>query len=91
MDLSKLPPGIPLSMIPAGQAPNGTMSNFVDPPSLKTPTLVVAIVLMFIATLCVVMRLADRLGEKKLGVEDILVGLALLISFAYMSSVFACK
>jgi hypothetical protein len=89
MDMSMIPPGADLSLIPAGMPPNGTMPNFIDPPSLKIATLGVAIPLMIIATLCVVLRLAERLREKKVGAEDIFAIFALLISYAYMGSVFA--
>lgn len=86
-----IPPGTDLSLLPAGNPPNGTISNLVDPPSLKLTTLAVAVVLMTIASIFVVTRVIERLREKKLGVEDVFVGLALLISFVYMGSVFACK
>jgi hypothetical protein len=75
---------------PALVAPTDTLPNFVNPLSLKTATLAADIVLIAVALLFVVLRLDERICEKKFGLEDVFAGLALFISFVYIGAVFAC-
>ena len=71
MDLSQLPPGIPLSQIPAGRPPPGTLPNFTNPETLRNPVIVVNALLLTVATLTVCLRLYTRkFIVQALGAED---------------------
>ena len=49
-----------LAKIPAGSPPPGIKSNFIDPPSLRTPVFAVNAILLFLATVVVSLRIYTK-------------------------------
>ncbi|MCJ1315795.1 hypothetical protein MMC15_001115 [Xylographa vitiligo] len=73
-----------LSMIPALAPPPGTTSNFVNPPSLATSTIVCSTIFLALATAFVLVRLyANFRITHSIGWDDGAATLALLGSISY--------
>ena len=69
--MDSLPPGIPLSEIPAGPPPPGVIPNLLDPPDLVTATLTVGAIIIILTTCFTVLRVAaNSTGGHKLGLSD---------------------
>lgn len=68
MASSLIPPGVDLCAIPAGVPPDGQLPNFVNPPSLKTTTIVVAVLMTVWALTFVVVRII--VNRRKLSWSD---------------------
>lgn len=66
-----IPPGADLSKIPLLPNPDGSPSNFDDPPNLTTETYSVTILLMVISTVILPLRLhANFKTYRKLAIDD---------------------
>ena len=70
-DMDSLPPGVPLSEIPAGVPPPGIIPNLIDPPSLVAATLAVGTIIILLTTSFTVLRIiSNSTGGHKLGLSD---------------------
>ena len=66
-----LPPGVPLSQIPATVPPAGVLPNFVDPPSLLPATIGVSTVMVALTLFFVAIRVFLALQSKhKLAMDE---------------------
>ena len=71
MDPSQLPPGADLAQIPAGRPPPGTISNFINPVTLKDPIVAINVIFLTVATLFVSLRIYTRkFLNRTIGSED---------------------
>ena len=69
--MDSLPPGVPLSEIPAGIAPPGVVQNLIDPPNLAAATLAVGSIIVILTTSFTALRItANSTGGHKLGLSD---------------------
>ncbi|KAI9792568.1 MAG: hypothetical protein M1816_002088 [Peltula sp. TS41687] len=81
MDLSKLPPGVPLSSIPMAVNPDGSPPNFIDPPSLSAGVTAVGILFAALATITVALRSATNLRTARgFRLDDALAFAALVLA-----------
>lgn len=58
--MEQLPPGVPLSQIPALKPPPGVKPNFVDPVSLAPAIIAVNVVFLVLMLIALVMRLYTK-------------------------------
>ena len=68
---SQLPPGIPLSQIPAARPPQGVIPNFINPPSLDSAVIGVCTVFIALTVFFVLNRLyLNGHAGQKLALDD---------------------
>ena len=69
--MDSLPPGVPLSEIPAGVPPPGVLPNLVDPPNLAAATLAVGSIIIILTTCFTALRIiGNSTRGHKLGLSD---------------------
>lgn len=92
MDMSMLPPGVPLSQIPLAVNPDGSPPNFVNPESLAPQVATVGIVFGILATIFVGIKVFHyATSPRGLGIDDGLQIIALAIAHAYVGLAISCK
>ena len=64
MSLAGIPPA-ELPFIPGMEPPNGTLSNFIDPPNRADVYIIVAAIFLGLATISVVLKLYVRLFVQR--------------------------
>ena len=69
--MGAIPPGTDLSTIPLSANPNGDPPNFLNPPSQGNTVIGVGVPMIFISTICVVIRLSTALKiTRKMSLDD---------------------
>ncbi|KAL8952791.1 MAG: hypothetical protein Q9222_001295 [Ikaeria aurantiellina] len=89
MDTSMLPPGVPLSMVPAGKPPPGVTPNLIDPPNLEAVTIGIGVLMIVLTAIVVSARLYTTFFlSRSAGWEDYSCICAVVSLYTYIGLVF---
>ncbi|KAL8713319.1 MAG: hypothetical protein Q9220_002518 [cf. Caloplaca sp. 1 TL-2023] len=89
MDTSMLPPGVPLSMVPAGKPPPGVTPNLIDPSNLEAVTIAIGVLMIVLTAIVVSARLYTTFFlSRSAGWEDYSCICAVISLYTYIGLVF---
>ncbi|KAI0003883.1 hypothetical protein F4779DRAFT_630576 [Xylariaceae sp. FL0662B] len=87
--MASLPPNVDLCTIPAGEPPNGKVSNLIDPDTLAPATISICTILTVWAVLFAIVKL--YLNWRKLSVADYFTAIAAVLTITYTGLIMSDK